>query len=683
MRKRNTLPGEMMGQTSGAGERRRPTARAVASGALAAAAVLALTVVGVQRSHRVDVERRATADTQALAGVSSGVGADLERGLRGVAAAATAVPTQGLGAASFQAVAASVPGSTAVGFVPRTGSLPETAGPPVLSSEDRADEAVAALLDRARDTGEPQMGATIDLGDGPRTPLVAPVYDVTEAPGPPRTSADRRARLAGWVVAPIDLGAVVEARTPDGIVAAIEGDGVAYEGSSVVDAAGLPEQVLSIEGRTLRVRAGAPGDVGYAAATMALAVGGAVLAVIAATAVLAGAARVRSLRSEAGRRREQVRLIGEVAPLVQQSLELADVLPAVAVQLSDHFGLAGVALSTGAGRASQTELFSLGAAPAPTAAAVLQPPRQLAAGETLTLALQRGGRSVALLQIVAGRSLDRTELESLRALTELVTAAMVNASLYASQQEAMHRLRELDGLKTVFLGTASHELRTPATAIAGFASLLASRWEQFPEEQRRDFAGRIAANARSLSAVVQDLLDFSLFDRGGMAVSLEPVDLGALSESVVHRLEPVFTDHEIVCTTSPAPPVAGDGNGLERVVTNLLTNAVKFSPPGSTISVSVGASGAGAALVVSDQGPGVPIDEREQVFTRFYRGTGEAVVQTRGVGIGLSVVAEFVARMRGEVTVDDAPGGGARFTVRLPAFVETLEEQEMEHAPTA
>lgn len=673
----------MMGQTSGAGERWRPPTRAAVLAALAAAAVLVLTIAGVQRSHLLDVERRATADTEALAGVSAGVGADIERGLRGVASAAAAVPTQGLGAAAGPAVAESVPGSTAVGFVPVAGPVPEVGGPPVLSSEDRSDEAVAALLDRARDTGEPQMGATIDLGEGPRTPLVAPVYEAVDAPGPPRTSAERRGRLSGWVVAPVDLGALVDRRTPEGVVAAVEGDGVVYESSSGADAAGLPEQVLSIEGRTLRLRAGSPGEVGYPAPTMALAIGGALVAIAAATTVLAASARYRSLQSESGRRRDQVRLIGDVAPLVQQSLELADVLPAVAVQLSDHFGLAGVALSTGAGRASQTELFSIGEAPAPTASAVLQPPQRLAAGETLTLALQRGGRSVALLQIVAGRSLDRTELESLRALTELVTAAMVNASLYASQQEAMQRLRELDGLKTVFLGTASHELRTPATAIAGFASLLASRWDQFPEEQRRDFAGRIAANARSLSAVVQDLLDFSLFDRGGLAVSLQPVDLGALSESVVHRLEPVFTDHEIVCTTTPAPPVAGDDNALERVVTNLLTNAVKFSPPGSTISVSVAATGDGVALVVSDQGPGVPVDEREQVFTRFYRGTGEAVVQTRGVGIGLSVVAEFVARMRGEVTVDDAPGGGARFTVRLPAIIAVLDEQETEDAPTA
>ena len=126
-------------------------------------------------------------------------------------------------------------------------------------------------------------------------------------------------------------------------------------------------------------------------------------------------------------RAAQVRLIGEVAPLVQQSLELAEVLPSVAVQLSDHFELAGVALSTGTSRGGQTELFSMGVDPDASVKPVLQPPDQLAAGETLRLALQRGGRSVALLQVVAGRDLDAGELESLRALSELVTAALVNA----------------------------------------------------------------------------------------------------------------------------------------------------------------------------------------------------------------------------------------------------------------
>jgi signal transduction histidine kinase len=244
---------------------------------------------------------------------------------------------------------------------------------------------------------------------------------------------------------------------------------------------------------------------------------------------------------------------------------------------------------------------------------------------------------------------------------------------------------ELDALKTVFLGTASHELRTPATAISGFASLLTTSWERFDEDQRRDFVERIAANARSLSAVVQDLLDFSLLDRGTVSVTIEPVDLGDVVRSVVGRLAPMFTDHEITVTVEPAPEVAADANGLERIVTNLLTNAVKFSPTGTTVSVAVGPAdgGYGAEVSVSDEGPGIPPEEREQVFTRFYRGTGEAVIQTRGVGIGLSVVAELVARLRGEVQIDDAPGGGARFTVRLPTSSAQLLAKEAAHAPSA
>ncbi|MEQ1785445.1 MAG: HAMP domain-containing sensor histidine kinase, partial [Acidimicrobiales bacterium] len=469
---------------------------------------------------------------------------------------------------------------------------------------------------------------------------------------------------------------------PLGAVSSIEDTGTVLAAPTTRPAGALPTRTVQVDGRSLSIAAGDPDDVGLTTPTVALAVLTLVAGLLTAVLVAEAATRLRAHRRAAERRGAQVRLIGDVAPIVQQSLELGEVLPAVAVQLSDHFGLAGVSLSAGSSRAEQTQLFSLGVAPEPDVSAVLRSPSALAAGDTLTLALQRGGRSVALLQIVAGRRLEATELESLQALTELVTAALVNASLYASQQEALVRMRELDGLKTVFLGTASHELRTPATAIAGFASLLASSWDRFSEEERRDFVGRIAGNARSLSAVVQDLLDFSVLDRSTLPVALRPIDLGPLVESVVHRLGPAFTDHRIDCTTETAPLVGGDQNGLERVTTNLLTNAVKFSPPGSTITVTVGPAGDGAALVVADEGPGIPAAEREQVFTRFYRGTGAAVVQTRGVGIGLSVVAEFVTRMGGDVVVDDAPGGGARFTVRIPAARPPAQE-EVHDATTA
>jgi signal transduction histidine kinase len=669
-----------MGDASWSHDRYRWTAAERALAGLAAVAVLGLGLAGAHRSRLLTLERRARDDTAVVASVATGMALDLVRGLDGVAAAAELASARGPAAATRLSARASIPAADQLGFVPADRGTGGSSSP--LSAADLADDTVAALLDRTRDSGETVPSFPLDLRGEPRMLLVAPAYAHGEIHEPPTSVEDRRERLIGWVVAAVDLDALVQLRLPEGAVASVRvGSGSSSAPTATVPDR-LPEQTVEVRGRAVTVTAGDPTDIGFATPTILFVVAGAAGALAVATAVLGSTRRLGRKRAALERHDRQVRLIGEVAPLVQQSLELDDVLPAVAVQLTDHFGLAGVRLSTGRGSSGQLELFSLGARAGRPPTPVLRPPGHLAAGEALTLALQRGGRSVALLELVAGRDLDDADLSSLRAVTELVTAAVVNASLYASQQTAVRRLRELDALKTTFLSTASHELRTPATAIGGFATLLSTSWDRFSDEQRRDFADRIAANARSLAAVVQDLLDFSLLDRAAVPLALTSVDLQRLVGEVIDRLSPMFADHVITCTATPAPPVAAEVNGLERIVTNLLTNAVKFSPAGTTVTVSVGASRGGAAVTVADEGPGVPLEERQRVFTRFFRGTGDAVVQTRGVGIGLSVVAELVTRMGGEITLDDAPGGGARFTVWLPGEAALGEEKETEDATT-
>ncbi|MFZ6004433.1 MAG: ATP-binding protein [Actinomycetota bacterium] len=654
---------------SGPGQHGRFAPKEIAIGGLAAAVVLGLGLIAALRSHEVAIERGAAEDAVILADAVTGVAVDLEVQVRAVSELAR--------------------NATAPGAVPPPGFVPidpatTTALPPALSAEQRTDRRVAAVLDRARDSGEVVVSGPIDLGDGPRTLVIAAAYVRDPNVGRPQTTVLRRERIAGWAVEPVDLGAVLARHVDEGEVASIsDGPTTLVAGDSPIRD-GLPERTVESHGRQLLVRAGDASGVGVRAPVITLVAIAALLAAASAAAVLHAARRMRAHREEAADRGAQVRLIGEVAPLVQQSLELADVLPAVAVQLSDHFGLAGVGLSTVSSAAGQVELFGIGEPPAEGTKSVLRPPEHLAAGETLSLALQRGGRSVALLQLVAGRDLDAAELQSLRALSELVTAAVVNAALYASQQDNLRRLRDLDALKTVFLGTASHELRTPVTAISGFSTLLSESWERFDEDQRRNFVERISANARSLSAVVQDLLDFSILDRGTLTVTIEPIDLAAVVEAVVTRLGAMFSEHSVVFSAEPAPMVDADVNGIERIVTNLLTNAVKFSPSGTTVTVTVGPAqdGYGAQVVVSDEGPGIPPEERHQVFTRFFRGSSDAVAQTRGVGIGLSVVAELIARLRGDVLVDEAPGGGARFTVRFLRSSTTSMSKEVAHAPT-
>jgi signal transduction histidine kinase len=635
--------------------------------AVVALLIGALGLAGVQRSRELTVERRRSEDRAVLAEITAGLAVDVERILADVTEEAHEVGAHGLPPESER-------------FAPADPSAPTGS----LTSADRADPSVDSALRRARDSGEPVLALRAGDVEAPGALAIAPVFQSGVDGRQPEATPDRRAQLLGWMVESVNFDELVETRLPDGSVATVRYGAAAWSVGKVRPPDALPEQTIVTADRQLTITAGNPSGVALTAPTIALALATALLAVAGGVAVVAVSRRLREEREEARTRAAQVQLIGDFAPLVQQSLELADVLPSVAVQLSDHFDLAGVSLSTGGGGTGQVELFSFGVRPASGVPVVLRPPERLARGETLALALQRGGRSAAVLQLVAGRDLDRTELQSLRALTELVTAAVVNASLYAGQQQALRRLRDLDALKTVFLGTASHELRTPVTAIGGFASLLTSSWDRFEEEQRRDFVERIGANARSLSAVVQDLLDFSVLDKGTLAVTIEEIDLAPLVESVVSRLSGAFSTHDIAFSAVPAPTIAGNANGLERIVTNLLTNAVKFSPAGTTVSVAVGpaADGYGAELVVSDQGPGIPVEERQRVFSRFFRGTGDAVLQTRGVGIGLSVVAEFVARLRGEIIVDDARGGGARFTVRFPASSDQLLAKEAVRAPT-
>ncbi len=660
--------------------RGRPTfaRKDLAVACLAAAVVISVGLFSAREIWLLHDERRDVEDARVLASVAVGVALDVER-------ATTAIQTAALNVTApipIDPSRVAVPGASAVGLISADPDRHDAGS--VLPDSAAAGREISALLDRARDSGDMVLSGPVAEGNSYRTLIVTAAYTRDPQVGRPSTVVQRRARLAGWVVATIDLREILRAHLPAGSRGSISEGSAQVAVGEGAPSVNLPGTRISIADHRFVIRTDSGSQEGIPGSAVLVGLAGVLLGLVVGMGVLLNRQRTRELRHAVARRSAQVELIGEVAPLVQQSLELAEVLPAVAIQLSDHFGLIGVSVSTGASEGDRVGLFTMGVSPDPSAQAVLRPPQELPAGETLVLAMHRGDRSVARLGLVAGRDLDAEDLQSLRAITELMTAAVVNASLYASQQEALRNLRDLDALKTVFLGTASHELRTPATAITGFASLLITSWDRFDDGQRRDFAARIEANARSLSAVVQDLLDFSLLDGGEVTMTFEPIDVGALVSSVAERLAPIFTGHSIVVSVEPAPVIEGDVHALERALTNLLTNAAKFSPSGTTVSVSAGPTedASSAEIVVSDEGPGIPREERARVFTRFYRGAGDAVVQTRGVGIGLSVVSELVVRMRGEVLVDDAPGGGARFTIRLPGMAHPSTHKESEDAPT-
>ena len=237
---------------------------------------------------------------------------------------------------------------------------------------------------------------------------------------------------------------------------------------------------------------------------------------------------------------------------------------------------------------------------------------------------------------------------------------------FSAEQSAVERLNELDRLKTDFVGTVSHELRTPLTAIVGFGELLAESIDDLDQATTLDYLKRITRNAASLSAVVQQVLDFSRLERDTLRVVAAPGDLAVLVRQTLEGLAPLIGDHPITANVPDSLVAITDRDAVERILSNLLTNAVKFSPPRAGIEVTLAVEGSMARLAVEDHGQGVADGDETRIFERFYRGQSDAAMSTRGAGIGLAVVNELVHQLNGTIALERPDHPGSRFVVRLP-----------------
>ncbi len=231
------------------------------------------------------------------------------------------------------------------------------------------------------------------------------------------------------------------------------------------------------------------------------------------------------------------------------------------------------------------------------------------------------------------------------------------------EREATVRLRALDEMKDTFLQAVSHDLRTPLAAILGLAITLERGDVGLAPEETRELAGRIEHNARRLERLVTNLLDLDRLARGVLTPAFEPTDVGALVRRMVAESDPALHEQVSVSTEHVVVPI--DPPKVERIVENLLVNAVRHTPHGTSISVSVVALEEGAMIVVEDEGGGVPQELREKIFEEFRQGT-DAPQPSPGVGVGLTLVRRFAEMHHGRAWVEEREGGGASFRVFLP-----------------
>jgi two-component system phosphate regulon sensor histidine kinase PhoR len=225
--------------------------------------------------------------------------------------------------------------------------------------------------------------------------------------------------------------------------------------------------------------------------------------------------------------------------------------------------------------------------------------------------------------------------------------------------------RRLEVLRRDFVANASHELKTPVAAVRALAETLLTALPDDPEAGRR-FAERIGREAERLDALTRDLLDLSRVERGTLDV--EPVDLVGLVKEVVGGYADRAEERHIKLSTEVEPGVAlrGDRAQLGLLLSNLIDNALRYTPAKGAVCVRLNAAESRAVLQVSDTGPGIPAGELSRVFERFYRVDKARARQTGGTGLGLAIVRHVAEAHGGTVRVDSELGRGSSFTVSLP-----------------
>jgi two-component system OmpR family sensor kinase len=231
-------------------------------------------------------------------------------------------------------------------------------------------------------------------------------------------------------------------------------------------------------------------------------------------------------------------------------------------------------------------------------------------------------------------------------------------------EEAFSKQRASEDRLRTFLADASHELRTPLASIRGYAELFRIGAAREPEDTEKAMR-RIEAEAARMGVLVEDLLTLARLDEVRDLIR-EDVDLGRLAGDAVDDARATAPDRAIDLTTIGSAHVVGDPHQLRQVLGNLLRNALVHTPAGTPIEVEVRDEGTGTLLEVRDHGPGLPIDESDALFERFWRAEHGRKQGKAGAGLGLAIVAGIVAAHHGSVHAENAAGGGARFTVRLP-----------------
>ncbi|MCK6449684.1 MAG: ATP-binding protein [Alphaproteobacteria bacterium] len=228
-------------------------------------------------------------------------------------------------------------------------------------------------------------------------------------------------------------------------------------------------------------------------------------------------------------------------------------------------------------------------------------------------------------------------------------------------------LEAADRLKTEFIANVSYELRTPLNAIIGFTEILANEFFGPLNDRQKEYTRSILASSHGLRTLINDILDLATIEAGYMELELGQVDVQALLNSVLQLTRERGRERDLtIAVDCPEPlgTISGDERRLKQALFNLVSNAIKFTPPGGRITLSARADAEGLTLSVVDTGIGIPVEDQDRVFEKFERGAGQG--RQAGAGLGLALVKSLIELHGGQVQLHSARGAGTTVTCRLP-----------------
>jgi two-component system, OmpR family, phosphate regulon sensor histidine kinase PhoR len=258
------------------------------------------------------------------------------------------------------------------------------------------------------------------------------------------------------------------------------------------------------------------------------------------------------------------------------------------------------------------------------------------------------------------------EIDGREIWLSIVGVTLADGIVYAFRD--VTRERRLEELRAQFVATISHELRTPLASLHGAAVTLLEREHDLHEQTRHDLLDMIAVQSKRLADLVEEILLTGQLDSGSLRVVTEPFDPEELVWTAAAAARLRVSDETTIDVSIPAvlPKVAGDPERTRQVLTNLVDNAIKYSPQGGRIELGVEAGEGYARFTVRDEGLGIPLGEQQRIFEKFYRLDPDHRRGIAGSGLGLYICRELVRSMNGRIWVESDPDKGATFSFELP-----------------